>query len=211
MSRLVAVVLVACLGLSACGSSEDRSVASAGADPKTPPSAMVAPPEDVPTEARPFPHWDYTEKTDPMTDKTVRSARISSKEVIDLPFPYAGQQSATLVLRTGTTARPEAMLFIRRGQLMCHDSYDGTGCPIRVRFDAGYPDTVDGSPSSDNDSKVVFFPIGTDVVERMIASKQFRAEMTLFQAGDHIFTFDMSGLDSSKLAPPKTDGQVSPK
>lgn len=187
------MLLAGCQGQST-GSADAQPLAL----PAPPPGTSTADPIADFDPYRPFPRWDYRNKQDAMTDQATAWARVSSEETVEFGFPYEGKQSATLVVRHGPGRSSDVFMYLQKGQIECN-GYSDYGCPLRVRFDSGAPELVNGAPPDDHDSAYVFLPSPDRMIQRIAEAKTLRIEVTVFQQGTHVFTFDVDKLDLQKL------------
>ena len=141
--------------------------------------------------------WSYERNEDKMTGKVTSTAEISSKNRISLGFPYGGEQRASLMLRKHPRYGSDVIFSIEKGQLLCR-SY--SGCPVRLRFDADKPYTVQGTEPGDHSTEVIFLPGFKSIASRIGKSKTLLIEVGIYQNGGQIFEFDVAGFDQGKLS-----------
>ncbi|MGH8083888.1 MAG: hypothetical protein ACREPV_01250 [Lysobacter sp.] len=141
--------------------------------------------------------WAYINRTDELTGKPVRIARVTSTNTISLDFPYQGTQHATLEVRDHPQWGRNVYVYIERGQVVC-SSYD---CTVRVVFDGGRPSTLEGDDAADHSSETVFLPGYSTLTRRMAASKEMRVQVNIFKGGAPTFTFPVKGFNPKLVAP----------
>ncbi|QQR73097.1 MAG: hypothetical protein IPJ17_16655 [Holophagales bacterium] len=139
--------------------------------------------------------WSYSVSEDAMTGKTARSARIESENTVSFGFPYQGEQHAGLTLRDHPKYGRDVILAIEKGQFLC-PSWDG--CEVMIRFDDGQPQDWHASPAADNDSTVIFIRNADGFLQRMKAAKVVRVQPRIYQEGEPIFEFRVSGFDLTR-------------
>jgi hypothetical protein len=143
------------------------------------------------------PGWIYSHSEDKMTGQVTSTAEISSENQVSFGFPYAGEQRASLMLRKHPRYGSNVIFSIEKGQLLCR-SY--SGCPVRLRFDADKPYTVEGTAPADHSTEVIFIPGYKSIVSRLGKSKKLLIEVGVYQNGSQIFEFDITGFDQVKLS-----------
>jgi len=199
LQKLV-VLATACIFAVACSQSpiptNEATMAAATRAAATAQAAI-----DPDAAYRPWPTWHYDSRQDDMTGKPIYWAAVSSKEVFNLDFPYEGKQSATFAIRVHPGGQTDLMLTIARGQFICIP-YSDNGCPIKVRFGNGDMRIVQGTTSNDQSTTVAFLPDDQISVHDIAKAGVLRIGIPLYQSGDHVFTFDVSSLDTSKLGLP---------
>lgn len=140
--------------------------------------------------------WRYDSSEEEMGGGSVRTATVDSKNAIDLDFPYAGSQHGRLSLRRHPRWGNDVIFRIERGQILCHSYGD---CAIQVRFDDGKVLRYDGNPPEDNSSEVVFIPAFSTFMKQLPRAKVVKIEVSIYQAGNQVFEFDVSGFKPEKL------------
>jgi hypothetical protein len=136
--------------------------------------------------------WSYRASEDPMTSRVTRQASIESENTVDFDFPYAGPQHGTLILRDHPSYGKDVIFKIERGQILCH-SY--SSCDVRVRFDERSPERWKASEAADNDSTVIFLQNYSSFVQRLQSAEVVRVQVPVYQEGNRIFEFEVSGFD----------------
>lgn len=135
--------------------------------------------------------WRYDRSDEGMSGKAVISAQVISTNTINLDFPYSGAQNGTLTLRRHPRWGNDVIFRIERGQILCHSYGD---CTINVKFDDGKVIRFNGNPPEDNSSEVVFIPGFSTFMKQLPNAKQVKIEVSLYQAGNQVFEFDVSGF-----------------
>lgn len=135
--------------------------------------------------------WRYDRSDEGMSGKAVISAEVKSTNTIHLDFPYSGAQHGTLTLRRHPRWGNDVILRIERGQILCHSYGD---CKINVKFDDGKVIRLNGNPPEDNSSEVVFIPGFSTFTKQLPNAKRVKIEVSLYQAGNQVFEFDVSGF-----------------
>ena len=135
--------------------------------------------------------WRYDRSDEGMSGKAVISAQVTSTNTINLDFPYSGSQHGTLTLRRHPRWGNDVIFRIERGQILCHSYGD---CTINVKFDDGKVIRLNGNPPEDNSSEVVFIPGFSTFTKQLPNAKRVKIEVSLYQAGNQVFEFDVSGF-----------------
>jgi hypothetical protein len=160
------------------------------------PSAATKVPSAVQSESAGL-QWQYRDKEDKMTGGTTRSALVKSTNTVRFGPPYGGEQHGRLQLRTDPRYGRDVIFFIERGQLMCR-SYEE--CTVLVRFDEGKPERFSAIGPSDNSSDAVFIRGYDRFLSKMRNSKTIRISISVYQNGDQVFEFDVSGFDQARYS-----------
>ena len=144
-----------------------------------------------PAEKHTF-QWDYTSDIDPMTDKSVKLACITSSNAVRLSPPYEPTR-AKLCLRSHPKHGRDAFVALEKdGQVMCR-SYEG--CTVQVRFDKSSARSFSAVGSNDG-STDIFFIRNTAKLEAGIQSAAVTAvQAEFYQAGNQVILFDTKGFD----------------
>jgi hypothetical protein len=140
--------------------------------------------------------WTYSSSEEGMSGKPVRIATVTSSNTIDLDFPYAGSQHATLQLRRHPRWGNDVIFQIEQGQILCHSYGD---CPVQLRFDDGKVIRLRGNPPEDNSSEYAFIPAFSTFLKQMPKAKRVRVEVNIYQGGAPVWDFDISGFDPEKF------------
>lgn len=140
--------------------------------------------------------WVYTSSPEGMSGKNVVVAWTQSSNTINLGFPYQGEQRGTLTLRRHPRWGNDVILRIEKGQILCHSYGD---CKINVKFDDGKVTRYDGNPPEDNSSEVVFIPAFGTFMKRLPGAKSLKIEVSIYQGGNQVFDFDVSGFKPEKF------------
>lgn len=89
------------------------------------------------------------------------------------------------------------MIFsIEQGQILCHSYGD---CTVQVRFDDGKILRYEGNEPADNSTEIVFIPAFSTFMKRLPAAKTVKVEVSIYQAGNQVFEFDVSGFKPEKF------------
>lgn len=144
--------------------------------------------------------WQYSESTDKMTGKVKSTAYIRSDNSLDLSFPYAGTNHATLIVRMHPQYGLNVIMQVQKGQILC-SSY--SGCPIQVKFDDAAPVRFNGSESADHDSSVVFVNNANKFIQQATKSKKILVQVNMYHAGAPVLEFSMNEPLKWQTATPK--------
>lgn len=140
--------------------------------------------------------WEYTSSTDAASGGSYRLATVSSKNQINLDFPYSGEQRARLVLRRHPRYGLDAYLAIEQGQILCN-SYTNTS--VLLRADNGPVQQFECGEPADNSSETVFIRNFSRVEQLIKGAKTLYVTVTLYQAGDQTFEFPVQNYDASRV------------
>jgi hypothetical protein len=155
--------------------------AAGEAVPEIPPTAPEAPASD----------WRVVERTDAMTDATIKTACTTSSNQVHLDAPY-GARSAQLCIRQHPEFGRDVYLSLNgSGQILCHSYSD---CTIPVRFDEGAVQRFTGNEPSDNSSETVFFANDARFITAARSSSRIRVQLEFYQNGSQTFDFPARGL-----------------
>jgi hypothetical protein len=182
------LILLGVLGTLISSSSKDRPVASSGISSTSDPAvaAVLSPPTPVGSQ------WTYSHDADEMTGKASHIASVRSNNTVEFEFPYSGVQHGRLSIRRHPRWGNDVFFAIEKGQLLC-TSYEG--CTVLVRFDEGEPLSFSAAPAADHSTETVFIQNYDRFVTKMRAAKEVRISPKVYQQGDVVFTFDVSGFD----------------
>lgn len=140
--------------------------------------------------------WEYSRYDEGMSGKPVVTAQVLSTNTINLDFPYSGSQRGSLILRRHPRWGNAVIFRIEKGQILCHSYGD---CRVSVKFDDGKLLRFDGNPPEDNSSEVVFIPAFTTFMKQLKSTKVVKIEVSVYQAGNQVFEFDVSGFKPEKF------------
>jgi len=140
--------------------------------------------------------WMYNSSAEGMSGKNVVTASVQSTNTISLGFPYEGAQRGMLTLRRHPRWGNDVIFRIQEGQILCHSYGD---CRVNVKFDEGQVARYEGNPPEDNSSEVVFIPAYGAFRKKIPNAKKVMIEVSIYQAGNHIFEFDVSGFKPEKF------------
>jgi hypothetical protein len=158
----------------------DNPTAAAAAS-AAPPAAPEAPTSD----------WRVVERTDAMTDATIKTACTTSSNQVHLDAPY-GSRSAQLCIRQHPEFGRDVYLSLNgSGQILCHSYSD---CTIPVRFDDGAVQRFTGNEPSDNSSETVFFANDGRFITAARSASRIRVQLEFYQNGSQTFDFPAKGL-----------------
>ena len=122
-----------------------------------------------------------------MTGKTEFSARIQSKNSLNLAFPYAGANYGYLIVRQHPGYGLDVIVQVNKGQILCH-AYQN--CTVKVRFGDSQPVTFSAAPSADLDATAVFLRNPKSFIEKASKAKGIKVQATMYQAGDVVMEFE---------------------
>lgn len=143
--------------------------------------------------------WSYVKDTDRMGRGEIKRAYVQSSNTINLDFPYAGAQRATLTLRSHPQWGRDVYVDLERAQILCRRD----DCEVLVRFDDAKPVRFGGTEPADHSSNTVFIQGYDRFVAAMQRAKRVRIELHFYRQGNRVLDFNIAGFDSSDLAPRK--------
>lgn len=160
-------------------------------------AALALTPAETPTPS-PSPtatpigqQWHYSADEDPMGRGTTYVAWVSSSNTVEFSFPYQGAQRATLMLRSHPRYGKDIIFSIEKGQILCR-SYKP--CNVLVRFDDEQANSYSAVGPDDNSSTHIFLQGYSRFMAKLVKAKRIRISVTVYQQGDPVFDFDISGL-----------------
>lgn len=137
-------------------------------------------------------HWKYASGVDTISQGRVHEAHLKSVNEFELQFPYTEPQRAELTLRTHPRWGKSVILEIERGQFLC---YPSDTCHVTVRFDAGRAWEYPANGPADHSTTTLFIEGYADFVATVRKSRKIWIEAPIYQGGEKVFEFDVSGLD----------------
>jgi RNA polymerase subunit RPABC4/transcription elongation factor Spt4 len=140
--------------------------------------------------------WTYRRVTDPMAKADVHQAYVKSSNTQSFGFPYAGEQRATLQVRTHPRYGRDVTFSIEKGQFMCKSYRE---CTILVKFDDNAPEEFAGVGPEDNSTQHAFIKNGSRFLARMKKAKKVLISTIVYRNGEPAFEFDVSGFDATRL------------
>lgn len=139
--------------------------------------------------------WYYLPSIDDMTGKTTYTAAIKSVNEVSFSFPYNGAQRGTLTLREHPRHGKDVIFNIDKGQIICGRVSE---CTVEMKFDDGAIKQYSASFPTDNSSNILFIEGYQELLTKLKQSKTVRLNVTVYQEGQHTFTFDVSGFSDEK-------------
>ena len=148
--------------------------------------------------------WEYESSRDEMTGKDITFARTRSVNSQDLHWPHGRGVTARLILRKHPRHGKDAIIILSAGQILCR-SYEA--CNIVVRFDDKPPINMRAVGADDGDSKTIFLQGYDRFIRQLQTAGELRIEVPLYQDGNRLFKFEVSGLGGDAITPSKTTSQ----
>ena len=142
--------------------------------------------------------WSYHQDVDPMGKGTTYYAQVTSSNTVSFSFPYNEEQHGSLTLRTHPRYGKDVILGIERGQFLCRSYED---CNVLVRFDDQNAVTYSAVGASDNSTETIFLRNYPRFLASMLKAKRVRISAEVFQEGNPVFEFDVTGFDAGKYKP----------
>jgi hypothetical protein len=137
--------------------------------------------------------WVYTTSEDRMGRGTSKLARVPSINTVSLDFPYQGEQYAVLMLRNSPRSGKEVMLTVQRGQFSSTYSRNY----VTVKFDDGELQKFVIAEADNGATGLLFIGDEKRFIRQLSKAKQIKLEVLFYQYGQHVFEFDVHGLDQS--------------
>lgn len=144
--------------------------------------------------------WTYSQAEDKMSGGTTYHAYVYSTNTVEFGFPYSGVQNGRLELRIDPKYGKDVIFRIEKGQILCHSYQD---CTVLVRFDDEKPVNYSAVGAADNSTETIFLRNYSRFVEKLLKAKQVRISTNIYQQGEPVFEFDVSGFDHEKYKPKK--------
>lgn len=141
--------------------------------------------------------WEYESQESPMGDGAIRTASLTSTTPLRLDFQYNGVKYPTLVMRHGKAK--DVMFYVDRGQIIFHSGSSYSDRAIRMRVDEKHAFTVNGSESESRDSRVVFLPIYSRLLNELPTAKTLKIEVNYHTQGRFVPEFNVEDFDSLKV------------
>ena len=132
--------------------------------------------------------WNYEEEADRMSGKKAKYAQTESDNSLNLRFPYQGKNHGVVQVRQHPQYGLDVILIVDKGQILCSQF---SSCNVTIRFGDGKPMTFEGSPSADNDSKVVFLKNPRRFINEAKKHKNFAVQLMMYQAGNQVLEFSV--------------------
>lgn len=148
--------------------------------------------------------WKYSQDIDQMTGQTRYLASATSVNSLSLQFPYAGQNTADLVVRQHPKSGTNVYLILDKGQILC-STYEQ--CSIGIKFDNAPPQRFRASPSSDRSSNIVFINSESGFLAKAKSAKSILVGIEVYQNGLQVLQFPAL---TPLVWPPKSN-PLSPK
>ena len=134
--------------------------------------------------------WEYQTSVDKMTSKEKSTASVTSDNTLKLAFPYATEGNYGFLMVRGSVARPEVLVSIVKGQILC-PGY-GDGCTITARFDQAPPIRFGAIGPSDHSSTIFFINDAKRFVALASKAKKILVQFTMYNAGNQTLEFSPS-------------------
>jgi hypothetical protein len=147
-------------------------------------SATSAAPQEVSSK------WEYSESRDEMRGTTAKFASITSKNMVDLEFPY-GEVNGQLWIRRRPEDGLNLAFEVQKGQVLCHNYSDDY---ISMKFDDGPVQKFRCTGSSDGSSETAFVVDEQRALTALKRAKRTVVEAEFFQQGRQQFVFETAGL-----------------
>ncbi|TBH74901.1 hypothetical protein [Aquirufa nivalisilvae] len=137
-------------------------------------------------------NWNLSIHEDKMDNNVYRTAFCTSKNTVELNFPYNGGTNLEIWLRNGLNGQGnEVFLIVNKGQFM--SSFDGEET-VRMKFDNSPPISSNFSNESTGKSTTIFLSKSSSIIKRLKKSKKLIIEVDFYDNGTSQFEFDVEGL-----------------
>jgi hypothetical protein len=140
----------------------------------------------------PASNWSYYTNDDPMSDKDIEFACVTSDNKVDLDFPYGAVAAELCVRDSAQYGRDAYIQLLDKGQILCH-SY--SECELMIRFDKAPARTFEGVGPSDNSSDTVFIRARNTLESNLRKADRTAIQLPFYQAGNQTFIFQTKGFD----------------
>ena len=149
--------------------------------------------EKVENSIQTIQNWEYGESDkDKLDNTTYKYSSCSSKNKVELKFPYSGGSTVEIFLRNGFKKNGnEVILEVDKGQFM--SSYDGNK-KIRMKFDENPPTEYSFLNEGTGQSTTIFLDHSNSIIEKLKKSKKLIIEVEFYNNGTSQFEFDVDGL-----------------
>jgi hypothetical protein len=167
--------------------------------PRMTPPSVVATPEPIaetPASIPPAPAahgWTYSNETDKLTDKTLRSACVDANEPVYLGTS-AEPTNVALCLRDDPKQGKIVYLVVTDGAFICVPEYIGASCAVEVRFNELKPQTAVGLQPADVPRSVLILEPYGQMSTALRNSTRFRARAEFVNGGYQVVDFRTFGL-----------------
>jgi TonB family protein len=137
--------------------------------------------------------WEYSEKKFGVDEVLNKFAVVKSTTSLNLEFPYQGQNSARLTIRT-TSKGSDIIFGINKGQLICYQS-----CLVKIKIDDKPSRSINMVRSADSGvTNIIFVSSPSEVknlTRELSTAKKLALEMPIYKAMNTVVEFDVSGLN----------------
>ncbi len=154
------------------------------------PSSSASRPATAPAApAEPVPRWKEWTGEDGMTGDKIKTVSLRSENGVEFDFPYKqrGGSHLTVTFRE-RGSKLDAYMRIDKGQMLC----SRIECAFSLRVGEGPVQQWTGSPSSTNDSDMMFIRDAAQLEKIMASGQPVRIGLKFYQAGTSAFQFDTS-------------------
>lgn len=179
-------------GSPGAGDAETPPAPGSGAEVAVAAVAPDSPPLPAEEPIIPASDWKVDERTDPLSDETVKTACATSSNQVFLSPPYGPRRARLCVRQHPAFGRDVYLSLDGSGQILCR-SYDG--CTIQIRFDDGAVQAFSANGPSDNSSETVFVVNESRFITSAKAASRIRVQLEFYQNGNQTFDFPAKGLE----------------
>ena len=147
-----------------------------------------------PVEVVPIPNWVYSSDVDKMRDETSYYAVNTSKNNVELDFPYQGGTHLKIMLRKDVEHGNDVIFVTNKGQLYCNYR----DCYVSVKFDDGPVEKLEAAEAEAGSNEVLFLANNpASFAKKLKSANTVMVEVQFFDHGKEQFEFDVSGLEWS--------------
>ena len=145
--------------------------------------------------------WTYRTKTIGIDNTEYSFAELRSNNSIDLPFPYSGENHATIVIRKIKNGQLAVLLRVDKGQFIPHLYPDEYG--IQLKADDGKTKYYLGYVPDGGVTGVLIFydKKARDIIAAVKEAKIVKVSADFYKSDPKVFDFKAEGLDINKVDP----------
>lgn len=141
------------------------------------------------------PNWEYSESQIGIDKIQTFFASSESTNSLNLSFPYNGINKGHLVARNSKKNGVDLIFRVDKGQFRC-DLYT---CSGKIKLDDAPSKSFTAATAADNSSGIMFFNAPRNWIAIIQKAKHITIEVPMFQEGNQLLEFDVSGLEIDQL------------
>lgn len=132
-------------------------------------------------------NWNYSQESDPMTDKEMYFAQCTSSNSLFFDFPYDGGYPLIITVRK-MNGKNEVLLQIAKGQ------FSRAEIPVKIRFDDETLKSYDFDFPADASSNYIFLHSPSTIIDKLKSAKEVKIEAPFYQGGKQVAEFSVSNF-----------------